>query len=127
MQRIFVITVAVILAVALTAVGVRVLAGAPMIGRLAGSVADLGAGLFGGGFGCCGGSRGSTNAGGQSAAAEGLRASALAAYQADRPGAGPVRVELVDYGCHLQADIFEGERRVASYAYVGDDQWVSLD
>lgn len=128
MQRTVMIAVAVILAVALTAVGVQALSGDPLGRGLVGSVAQLGAGLVGGGFGCCGPSRGSGASGGnQTTTLETLKASALDAFRADRPDAGEVRVEILNYGCHLQADIYEGDSLVASYAYAGGDEWVSLN
>lgn len=78
-----------------------------------------------GGF--CGvrGTPGGPGAAGPSAVPGDLERSALDQYRADTGDTGPVTVQITNFGCHLQADIYRDGKVVRSYAW-GYGGWLPI-
>lgn len=69
-----------------------------------------------GGFGFWG-RDGSSSAGGSAPDLQSLEQAALDLYRRQTGDTGPVRVQVRDFGCHLQADVYRDGRLVKSYVY----------
>ncbi|MDI6893670.1 MAG: hypothetical protein QME70_03480 [Bacillota bacterium] len=92
-------------------------------------------GRGGTGFGCCAGGPGGCGFWGRSGAAwaggsgpdlKALEQAALEVYREQTGDTGPVRVQVRDFGCHLQADVYKDGRLVESYIY-RYGQWQEID
>ena len=93
--------------------------------------AGPGGGAFGGrrgpaSCGCCAGGAGgfsfwgrggSSSAGGSAPDLQSLQQAALDLYRRQTGDTGPVQVQVRDFGCHLQADVYKDGRLVKSYTY----------
>ncbi|MEW6398273.1 MAG: hypothetical protein AB1503_03780 [Bacillota bacterium] len=55
-----------------------------------------------------------------------LEQAALEVYREQTGDTGPVRVQVRDFGCHLQADVYKDGRLVESYIY-RYGQWQEID
>jgi len=103
------------------------LARAPDAGNTAAfPAAGGGSSPSGGGPGFCGccavvpGFRGRTGGpptGGATDDLKALEQAALDLYRRQTGDTGPVRVQVRDFGCHLQADVYKDGRLVKSYVY----------
>lgn len=69
-----------------------------------------------GGFGFWG-RGGSSSAGGSAPDLQSLEQAALDLYRQQTGDTGPVQVQVRDFGCHLQADVYKDGRLVKSYTY----------
>ncbi|MDI6823305.1 MAG: hypothetical protein QME93_09710 [Bacillota bacterium] len=76
--------------------------------------------------GCCAGGPGgfgfwgrdaSSSAGGSAPDLQSLEQAALDLYRRQTGDTGPVQVQVRDFGCHLQADVYKDGRLVNSYVY----------
>lgn len=73
------------------------------------------------GGGCNMSGNGSTGTSGNnsSASLEQVQKQALVYYQQQTGDQGKVNVQVQDFGCHIQADIFKDGQKVKSYAFQG--------
>jgi len=84
------------------------------------ALSPLGSGLLAG-AGSLGSCCGSTQAGAGTSTA--LEQAALNAYRVGTGDQAVVQAKVIDYGCHVQADIYKDGQRVRSYVLRGG-QWV---